>query len=39
MAYEAPHVKTTSDKIAPYVLVCGDPARALEIAKLCEYCE
>ena len=37
--YEAPHVKTTSDKISPYVLVCGDPARALEVAKLCDSYE
>lgn len=37
--YEAPHVKTTADKITPYVLVCGDPARALEIAKLCDSYE
>lgn len=37
--YEAPHVKTTADKITPYVLVCGDPARALEVAKLCDSYE
>ena len=39
MTYEAPHVKTTPDKITPYVLVCGDPARALEIAQLCDSYE
>lgn len=37
--YEAPHVKTTSDKVSPYVLVCGDPARTIEIAELCDSYE
>lgn len=37
--YESPHLKTTPDKISPYVLVCGDPARTVEIAELCDSYE
>lgn len=29
-----PHLKVKNGQISPYVIVCGDPARALEIAKL-----
>lgn len=31
-----PHVKLNEGQIPPYVLVCGDPARAEQIAKLCQ---
>jgi uridine phosphorylase len=31
-----PHVKLTKEHISPYVLVCGDPARAELIAALCD---
>lgn len=31
-----PHVKLSEGQIAPYVLVCGDPARAEQIARLCQ---
>jgi uridine phosphorylase len=31
-----PHLKLKEGDISPYVLVCGDPARAEKIAKLCE---
>ncbi len=31
-----PHLKLKEGQISPYVLVCGDPARAEKIAKLCE---
>mgnify|MGYP000861569197 CR=1 FL=1 len=34
-----PHLKLRAGQISPYVLVCGDPARAEKIAKLCESCE
>ncbi len=34
-----PHLKLKAGQISPYVLVCGDPARAEKIAKLCESCE
>lgn len=31
-----PHLKLKEGQISPYVLVCGDPARAEKIARLCE---
>lgn len=31
-----PHLKLNPGAISPYVIVCGDPGRAAEIAKLCE---
>ena len=31
-----PHLKLNEGQISPYVLVCGDPARAEKIAKLCD---
>lgn len=31
-----PHLKLEASQISPYVLVCGDPARAEKIAVLCE---
>jgi len=31
-----PHLKLSEGQISPYVLVCGDPARTEQIAKLCE---
>lgn len=31
-----PHIKLSKEDISPYVLVCGDPARAELIASLCE---
>lgn len=31
-----PHLKIEEGKISPYVIVCGDPARAESIAKICE---
>lgn len=31
-----PHLKLEEGQISPYVLVCGDPARAEKIARLCE---
>lgn len=31
-----PHLKLEEGQISPYVLVCGDPARAESIAKLCD---
>ena len=31
-----PHVKVKKGQISEYVLVCGDPARAEKIAKLCD---
>jgi len=34
-----PHLKLEKGQISPYVLVCGDPARALETAKLCNTYE
>ncbi|KAF1081695.1 MAG: hypothetical protein GQF41_2035 [Candidatus Rifleibacterium amylolyticum] len=34
-----PHLKLAEGSISPYVLVCGDPARAESIAKLCEKYE
>jgi len=30
-----PHIKLTQGQISQYVLTCGDPSRAQEIAKLC----
>jgi uridine phosphorylase len=34
-----PHLKLKEGQISPYVIVCGDPARAEKIAKLCESYE
>lgn len=34
-----PHLKIGEGSISPYVLVCGDPARAESIAKLCDNYE
>ncbi len=34
-----PHLKLTKEQISPYVLVCGDPARAEKIARLCDTYE
>ncbi|GAB1352213.1 nucleoside phosphorylase [Erysipelotrichia bacterium] len=34
-----PHLKLKAGQISPYVLACGDPARAEKIAKLCESYE
>ncbi len=34
-----PHLKLEEGQISPYVIVCGDPARAEKIAKLCESYE
>jgi len=34
-----PHVKVKKGQISDYVLVCGDPARAEKIAKLCDSAE
>jgi uridine phosphorylase len=34
-----PHLKLEKGQISPYVLVCGDPDRALKIAKLCDSYE
>lgn len=34
-----PHLKLGKGSISPYVLVCGDPARAEKIAKLCDSYE
>ncbi|MGM0600172.1 MAG: nucleoside phosphorylase [Candidatus Rifleibacteriota bacterium] len=34
-----PHLKLKEGQISPYVLVCGDPARAEKIAKLCDSYE
>lgn len=31
-----PHLKLKEGQISPYVLVCGDPARAEKIARLCD---
>lgn len=31
-----PHLKLEAGQISPYVLVCGDPARAEQIAALCQ---
>ena len=31
-----PHLKLESGQISPYVLTCGDPARAEQIARLCQ---
>lgn len=31
-----PHLKLETGQISPYVLTCGDPARAEQMAKLCE---
>lgn len=31
-----PHLKLDAGQISPYVLVCGDPARAEQIAALCQ---
>ncbi|HOY67224.1 MAG TPA: nucleoside phosphorylase [Candidatus Ozemobacteraceae bacterium] len=31
-----PHLKLDTGNISPYVLVCGDPARAEQIANLCQ---
>ncbi len=34
-----PHLKVKNGQISPYVIVCGDPGRALEIAKLADSYE
>ena len=31
-----PHLKLEPGQISPFVLTCGDPARAEQIAKLCQ---